>query len=518
VFRRYTFEQIKNADLEVGSIYEWGPGISTEYEPLKDLLFVRSTGGFRPKKRIGGKTWEYAYVVLYSTGSKEEWPDDIDSKKRVFTYFGDNKKPREDWKNTPGNRVLEYAFSMIEEKDNRQRLYPFLFFTIVPNERHAQFRGLAVPGHPSTEAIEELSVVEGESREGRFYNYKATFSLLNIPVLKREFVNDLLEGDFLSDTAPDAWLRWIETGEYDLLPASYIELDERSLIADGERTLSTVRQHQMIREAAESIEGIVSSKYIQEFIGENYPGTNLSSIQRVIRAFTVNNEKRIVPFPENQKSRIYDRRYDILYQPVYGTGEYELYYPMKHGYWPIVHTGTTENKHGLEVKEAGLSLPKPDGSSKTAVKESKSKGRPAFPDGLSERMEYDMVGSSIVRNQDVVDWVKTLEDDECQICGYAIELPDGTKSIDLHHIWPLGKPHFGYEKGYDRVDNAICLCPNHHREMHVGLFFIEPETYRLFFHDETNEFNNSLLRRNSEHELNVLFLDYHRDEIFNKRK
>ncbi len=513
---RISIDELVDADLIVGSIYEWGQDISFKFEPLHLLLEVANTGGFRPKKTVKGKPWEYAYVVLYSTGGKEEWPDNIDAEKALFTYFGDNKAPSDDWAKTPGNRILGQVFSKKGDQNDRREIYPFFFFTIVPNTRHAQFRGLAVPGHQSIESQEDLLIEERDSSDGMFLNYKASFSLLNIPIVKREFINELLQGNSLGDAAPLPWREWIETGEYDLLPASQIDLKRQSGVG---KTSRSVKQYQMIREAAESIEGIMSSKYILDFIDEKYPGTNRRSIQTVIRAFTVNNDKRIGPFPENQKPRIYDRRYDILYQPVQSRGKYELYDARRHGYWSIVYTGTDENKYGLEVRDSGFSLPKPIISSKDR-RRTTSKGKagepPIHPEGAQERMEYDMIGSAIVRNQDVVAWVKTAENSECQICGFAIESPDGSKSTDLHHIWPLGSPHGGYERGYDRIDNAICLCPNHHREMHMGLFYIEPESYRIVYHDESQEFHDSVLRRSSDHELGDVFLNYHRDAMFNK--
>lgn len=218
----FTYDQLRESDLVVGATYEWGPTNSTAHEPLKELLSIRSTGGFRPRKKTGGKTWEYAFVVLYSTGSKKEWPDNLDLERGLFTYYGDNKKTTDEWRNTLGNRILDYAFRMTQSSENRRKLYPFFIFTIVPNQRHARFMGVAVPGHPSISSDEELEIVEMPVGAGRFYNYKGVFSILNIPVVGRAFIEELLNGDLLGVEAPNAWKDWVENDEYDLLPTLQI--------------------------------------------------------------------------------------------------------------------------------------------------------------------------------------------------------------------------------------------------------------------------------------------------------
>lgn len=60
--------------------------------------------------------------------------------------------------------------------------------------------------------------------------------------------------------------------------------------------------------------------------------------------------------------------------------------------------------------------------------------------------------------------VKLLHHYECQICGSTINLPDG-RYAEAHHIRPLGAPH----NGPDLEDNILCLCPNHHAELDLGV-------------------------------------------------
>jgi predicted restriction endonuclease len=60
--------------------------------------------------------------------------------------------------------------------------------------------------------------------------------------------------------------------------------------------------------------------------------------------------------------------------------------------------------------------------------------------------------------------IKALHGSECQICGTAIELPNGQKYAEAHHIIPLGSPHFGT----DAPSNIIVVCPNHHAMLDLG--------------------------------------------------
>ena len=50
--------------------------------------------------------------------------------------------------------------------------------------------------------------------------------------------------------------------------------------------------------------------------------------------------------------------------------------------------------------------------------------------------------------------LRTFEKNECMVCGYKI-------SVDVHH-WDKNKKN-------NKPSNLVLLCPNHHREVHLGL-------------------------------------------------
>lgn len=70
----------------------------------------------------------------------------------------------------------------------------------------------------------------------------------------------------------------------------------------------------------------------------------------------------------------------------------------------------------------------------------------------------------ILRDSQLARNVKRLHNYECQICGNTIELPNGTRYAESHHIQPLGK-----HDGPDIAENIICVCPNHHAMLDYGV-------------------------------------------------
>jgi hypothetical protein len=93
--------------------------------------------------------------------------------------------------------------------DERRRIPPFFIFTKRGRGRDVAFRGLAVPGAPGITSNEDLVAVWRTGANGqRFQNYRSLFSILDVPVVSRAWIRDLLEGVRNGSNAPDAWSRW----------------------------------------------------------------------------------------------------------------------------------------------------------------------------------------------------------------------------------------------------------------------------------------------------------------------
>jgi hypothetical protein len=93
--------------------------------------------------------------------------------------------------------------------EERKRIPPFFVFTKGAKGRDVVFRGLAVPGAPGVTANEDLVAVWRTGENGkRFQNYRSLFSILDVPVVTRAWIDDLLQGVRNGSNAPDAWSRW----------------------------------------------------------------------------------------------------------------------------------------------------------------------------------------------------------------------------------------------------------------------------------------------------------------------
>jgi len=102
--------------------------------------------------------------------------------------------------------------------------------------------------------------------------------------------------------------------------------------------------------------------------------------------------------------------------------------------------------------------------------------------------------SRIARDTNRSKLVKVIHNYECQICGYALSLQDGSRYAEGHHIQHLGSPH----DGPDELDNILCVCPNHHVACDLGAI-------RLVMEE---------LRHADGHELDRRYIDYHNSKIY----
>ncbi|MGC1509909.1 HNH endonuclease [Ketobacter sp.] len=116
------------------------------------------------------------------------------------------------------------------------------------------------------------------------------------------------------------------------------------------------------------------------------------------------------------------------------------------------------------------------------------------PSDLDVPDREDIVTSRIIRDSSLSSKIKFLHSYECQLCGIALDMPEGKKYAEGHHIKPLGKPH----NGPDVIENMICLCPNHHAMLDYGAIKIDPNKIRTV----------------DGHEISKDFISYHNEFIY----
>jgi hypothetical protein len=199
----------------VDAIYEGSPDGQLTSEPISNLLpGGGNMGGFR----AAGRGQDKIFVALFTTGEDRDWPDRIDHSTGQFVYYGDNKSPGHELHDTPkgGNLVLRRVFDLLHASpSNRGLIPPFFIFAKLATSRSAravQFKGIAVPGHPTLSATEDLVAIWKTTRNQRFQNYRSVFTILDAAVIKRVWLNELIAGRRTMENAPTAWSEWVRTG------------------------------------------------------------------------------------------------------------------------------------------------------------------------------------------------------------------------------------------------------------------------------------------------------------------
>jgi hypothetical protein len=248
VARRVQFADLESSDLFLDAIYQGGKQKNLGAEVLHKLLPVGNAGGFRysgsPSKN------DTKLVALYTSGEDPQWPDHLDTETGIFTYYGDNKTPGNELHETKkgGNRFLRFCYDSLHRGD-RESVPPFFLF-----EKHSgrdmKFRGLAVPGSQTLEQTEDLVAIWKTKQGERFQNYRAKLTVLDVPRVKREWIDDLSNGDTLSENCPEQFKKWIVKGQYSPL-SSEREEEPRQISSqlpsvddrEGWRIINAIHSH-----------------------------------------------------------------------------------------------------------------------------------------------------------------------------------------------------------------------------------------------------------------------------------
>jgi hypothetical protein len=206
----YTGEDLAKVDLVVDAIYR---GYTTDKggvaDPLVKLVGVSRQGGFRYR----GTNEKPTLLVLTSNLAEPDWPDELDPTTGRFVYYGDNRQPGQQLHETPrfGNSLLKYIFDCTHN-GQRDKVPPILIFTSESPGRSFRFRGLAVPSHPAMPSTEDLVAVWKTSGSERFQNYRAVFTILDAPLIRRDWVQSVGSGNSAMDNPPKVWKDWVEKG------------------------------------------------------------------------------------------------------------------------------------------------------------------------------------------------------------------------------------------------------------------------------------------------------------------
>ncbi|MER6593372.1 restriction endonuclease [Micromonospora purpureochromogenes] len=210
------FDQLRQADLILDGYYYGGRVGNHGDEPVARLVpGAGNQGGFRPTR--ANRTGPVRLVALLSSGRDPDWPDALDEQTGAFTYYGDNKQPGAELHETPrrGNLLLRDVFARsYGSADDRRQVPPFLLFVWTGTWRDVRFRGLLAPGGPSSNPDEDLQAIWRTKKGLRFQNYRSRFTVLDVPIVTRTWIDEMLAGQVDGPSCPAGWLDWIEGRVY----------------------------------------------------------------------------------------------------------------------------------------------------------------------------------------------------------------------------------------------------------------------------------------------------------------
>ncbi len=204
-------KNLGTVDLMVDEVYGGSRNGNSSDDPLPKLLDVDNGAGFRHLgQRPEVKTLKL--LVLKTSFSDMNWPDALDSESGTFVYYGDKRIPG-DLHQTPrqGNLMLRNLFDEAHQHQQSSSFPPILLFGNTGTYRDVRFIGLAVPSAVGMGADDDLVAVWRTTNDGvRFQNYKATFTVLDVPIVHRSWIKDIQNGNAISSShAPKPWLDWV---------------------------------------------------------------------------------------------------------------------------------------------------------------------------------------------------------------------------------------------------------------------------------------------------------------------
>lgn len=209
-------------DLNVDEVYGGSRNGNASDDPLPKLLQVDNGAGFRHLcKRPKVETLKM--LALKTSFSDINWPDSLNVETGTFLYYGDNYEPGDlHGTKRQGNLILRNLFDETHAASSSKKFPPIFLFGNTGTYRDLRFLGLAVPGAANMSSDDDLVAVWRSSDAGvRFQNYKAIFTILDVPVISREWINDVQLGNAVeSKHAPKPWLQWVNSRKYSALCAT----------------------------------------------------------------------------------------------------------------------------------------------------------------------------------------------------------------------------------------------------------------------------------------------------------
>jgi len=219
------FNDLKTSDLYLNCTYQSKSG-KLEDETIGVMFPVGNRGGFR--KSLYKKNAELVnFVILHLTSAEPDWPDEFSDDGKKLVYYGDSSASEEILKTKRGgNRFLSLIFERLET-ENRSNIPPIFVFQSVPAKRDVVFKGLAVPSADPDSLVVQKKIKNGMNVN----NYKAVFDILDLDIVPRAWINDLLNNTRFTENTPNEYKEWVTLGKLTSVKRLVDTIVEQELIA-----------------------------------------------------------------------------------------------------------------------------------------------------------------------------------------------------------------------------------------------------------------------------------------------
>ncbi|MDP9372815.1 MAG: HNH endonuclease [Chloroflexota bacterium] len=112
------------------------------------------------------------------------------------------------------------------------------------------------------------------------------------------------------------------------------------------------------------------------------------------------------------------------------------------------------------------------------------RARPMLTTPVGNEKPRQVYSNQVVYERDpaVKAWVLQQARGICELCRQPgpFVLPSGEQYLEVHHVHPLA------EGGPDTIQNAVALCPNCHRLLHLA---VDAEQYLAVLYAQVNRLN-----------------------------
>ena len=190
---RIKYEYLKKSNLYRNAFYLTDRENEKNNDPLSQMFDCEDNGVFR---YVGGSNLDPVNIALLCYKKNEpEFSKNIDERS--------------------GLDFLRICFRNAESS-HRESIPPFFVFTTGisgPRGLDLLFRGVVIPGDQGQLVDRETHLIWSSKNVEKYLHKKPTFTVLHIDEVSRSWINDLINGDPLSDNCPEVWRKWVETGE-----------------------------------------------------------------------------------------------------------------------------------------------------------------------------------------------------------------------------------------------------------------------------------------------------------------